>query len=166
MLMRIILHNIRSIYNVGSIFRTADAAGVEKIYLYGVTPSPLDRFKNPIQRFIKVSLGAEKTVVWEKIKQINALINKLKKDGFEIITLEQSKKSIPYYELEITSNRLKNLILILGNEVNGLPLAILKNSDKVLEIPMYGEKESLNVAMAFGVVAFGLLAKCYNSSKC
>jgi 23S rRNA (guanosine2251-2'-O)-methyltransferase len=157
--MIVILYNIRSLHNVGSIFRTADAAGVEKIYLCGITPAPIDEFGRPRLQLTKVSLGAEKYVKWEKVKSATRLIDKLKKENYKIFAIEQNKKSIPYYKVKISSNRLRlrpRVALVLGNEVKGLPLSILKRADKILEIPMYGKKESLNVAVAFGVVVFHL----------
>lgn len=150
-LMLVILHNIRSLHNVGSIFRTADAAGVKKIYLCGITPAPLDEMKRPIQQLTKVSLGAEKTVAWEKIKSTVAVINKLKKEGYRVLAVEQDKKSVPYNKIKINPEK---IALIVGNEVKGLPKSILKLSDKILEIPMYGKKESLNVSVTFGIVVF------------
>jgi len=157
--MIVILYNIRSLHNVGSIFRTADAAGVEKIYLCGITPAPIDEFGRPRLQLTKVSLGAEKYVKWEKVKSATRLIDKLKKENYKIFAIEQNKKSIPYYKVKISSNRLRlrpRVALVLGNEVKGLPLSILKRADKILEIPMYGKKESLNVAVAFGIVVFHL----------
>src|ERR1700735_4083821 len=93
----VILHDVRSAHNVGSIFRTADAAGVEKIYLCGITPAPIDRFKEVRPDFAKVALGAEKYVGWESVKTTTAAIRQLKKDGFQVFALEQSKRSTPYY---------------------------------------------------------------------
>ncbi|MFA5098834.1 MAG: TrmH family RNA methyltransferase [Candidatus Paceibacterota bacterium] len=155
--MIIILHNIRSLHNVGSIFRTADAAGVEKIYLCGITPAPIDSFGRPRQQLTKVSLGAEKYIEWEKVKSTSKLIDKFKKEKYKIFAVEQSKKSVPYYKLHTTNNKQRaKLALILGNEVKGLPPSILKHTDKILEIPMFGKKESLNVAVAFGIVVFKL----------
>jgi len=150
-----ILHNIRSLHNVGSMFRTADAAGIEKMYLCGITPTPLDRFGVVRQQVAKVALGAEKTVAWEAVRSTTALISKLKKEGYKVLAVEQAKNSTPYFKLK-TSN-LKQIALIVGAEVKGLSAAILKKCDKVLEIPMHGKKESLNVAVAFGIVIFGLL---------
>lgn len=152
--MIVILDNIRSVQNVGSIFRTADAAGVEKIYLCGITPEPIDSFGRPRRQFVKVSLGAEKYVKWEKIKSTGRLIDKLRKDGYKIWVVEQHQKSIPYYKLKTKSSKLKAIALVFGNEVRGLPPAILKKADKILEIPMRGKKESLNVAVAFGIVVY------------
>lgn len=153
-----ILHNIRSLHNVGSIFRTADAAGIEKLYLCGITPAPLDPFGKIRPQLAKVSLGAEKTVPWEKYSSTSRLIDKLKKEGFKILAVEQSPKSIPYYKGILRSAQ-DRLALILGNELRGLPPATLKKCDKILEIPMRGKKESLNVAVAFGIVVFRLLEK-------
>ncbi len=160
--MIVILHNIRSLYNVGSIFRTADAAGMEKIYLCGITPSPVDTFGKPRQQLTKVSLAAEKYVEWDASSRSTRatlkLLEKLKGEGYKIFAVEQSKKSVPYYELKTTNYKPKTKIaLVLGNEIKGLPLSILKRADKILEIPMRGKKESLNVAVAFGIVVFHLV---------
>ncbi len=152
----IILYNIRSLHNVGSIFRTADAANIKKIYLCGITPSPLDICGKTRTQLSKVSLGAEKYVEWEKINSTIRLINKLKKDKYKIFAIEQSKKSMPYYKLSKSYILNSKFCLILGNEIKGLPLSILKKANKILEIPMKGKKESLNVAVAFGIVVFHL----------
>ena len=154
--MVIILHNIRSLHNVGSIFRTADAAGVEKIYLCGITPTPIDSFGKPRQQLTKVSLGAERYIKWEKVKTTSKLINKLKKEKYKIFAVEQSKKSVPYYKIPRSYILNHKSALVLGNEVKGLSSSILKHSDKILEIPMFGKKESLNVAVAFGIIVFKL----------
>jgi tRNA G18 (ribose-2'-O)-methylase SpoU len=151
-----ILHNVRSLHNVGSIFRTADAAGIEKLYLCGITPTPLDQFGKIRPQLVKVSLGAEKTVPWEKFSSTSRLIDRLKKEGYKIFAVEQSKNSTPYYKgiLRSTQDR---LALIFGNELRGVASTVLKKCDKILEIPMRGKKESLNVAVAFGIVVFRLL---------
>lgn len=160
--MFLILHNIRSLHNVGSIFRTADAAGVEKIYLCGITPAPVDVFDKPRPQLTKVSLGAEKYVKWEKVGSAHSpqattrLIDKLRRDGYKIFAVEQNKKSIPYFSLKAKSYKLK-AVLVFGNEIKGLPTSILKRADKILEIPMRGGKESLNVSVAFGVIAFHII---------
>lgn len=152
--MIIILHSIRSLHNVGSIFRTADAVGVEKIYLCGITPAPVDTFGKLRPQLTKVSLGAEKAVEWERAKSTSRLVDRLKKNGYKIFAVEQSRKSIPYYKVRVGPK--DKVALVLGSEVNGLPPSVLKKADKIIEIPMAGRKESLNVAVAFGVVAFGL----------
>ncbi len=159
--MIVLLYNIRSLHNVGSIFRTADAAGVEKIYLCGITPAPFDELGRPRQQLIKVSLGAEKSVPWEKVKSTARLIDKIKNGpagrGYKIFAIEQSKKSIPYYKVKLSKSNLERAALVVGNEIKGLPSSILQRADKILEIPMRGKKESLNVAVAFGIITFSLL---------
>jgi tRNA G18 (ribose-2'-O)-methylase SpoU len=151
-----ILHDVRSVHNVGSIFRTADGAGLEKLYLCGITPTPVDRFKKIRPDFAKVALGAEKSVAWEFIENIGTFIKKLKKEGWTILVLEQSKKSIPYYLATdvFWNDRHQKAALVVGNEVGGIPPVILKLADAILEIPMLGEKESLNVSVAFGIAAY------------
>jgi tRNA G18 (ribose-2'-O)-methylase SpoU len=147
-----VLHNIRSLHNVGSIFRTADAAGVAKLYLCGITGVPLDRFGNIRPEVAKVALGAEKTVPWEKRRMALAVIKELKAAGYKIFALEQGKGSVPYDKVKVSGKA----ALVLGNEVKGLPPAVLKVADKVVEIPMRGVKESLNVSVAFGIAVFAL----------
>jgi len=150
----VVTHNVRSIHNVGSIFRTADAVGAEKIYLCGITPAPIDRFKKVRADFAKVALGAEKSVVWESATSAPILARRLKKEGYKIYAVEQSKRSIPYYRARVRDDA--RVALIVGNEVDGLPPSVLNQADQILEIPMQGMKESLNVAIAFGIVAFSL----------
>jgi len=150
--MVIILENIRSVFNVGSIFRTADAAGVKKIYLCGITPEPVDRFGKIRPQFAKVSLGAEKTVEWEYNKSCANVLCDLKKEKYKIYAVEQDKKSIPYFKVKKTD--LDKVALIFGNEVDGISKNILKRADKILEIPMSGKKESLNVSVAAGIAIF------------
>ena len=157
--MVVILHNVRSTHNVGSIFRTADAAGCEKIYLCGITPAPVDRFGRVNEKVSKVALGAERWIAWEKVGQIIRLIDKIKKEGYKIFAVEQSSRSLPYQKIKLSKKDLAKTALVVGNEIKGLPPAILRRADKVLEIPMRGKKESLNVAVAFGVVAFNLINK-------
>jgi len=141
----VILWNIRSIFNVGSIFRTADAVGVDKIYLCGYTPTP---DKEP--KMAKTALGAEKTVPWEKCKQITPLIKKLKKDGVRIAAIELHKKSKNLFEYKPTAP----VALIFGHERNGVGSTALALADDILEIPMRGKKESLNVSVAAGIVLY------------
>lgn len=156
-----ILDNIRSIHNVGSIFRTADAVGLEKIYLCGVTPAPLDRFSKVRAQFAKVSLGALKTVQWEQCASTARLISRLKKEGFVVCALEQSPKSAPYNRIPSRFS-FEKIALMVGGEVRGLSPALLKKADHILEIPMHGKKESLNVSVAFGIAAFALREKRKN----
>ena len=157
-----ILHNIRSLHNVGSIFRTADAAGIENLYLCGITPAPVDRFGVVRPQIAKVALGAERSVAWGKTRSASKLIDELKHKGFDVFAIEQDKKAIPYYKLKAARHMPSaKIALFVGAEVKGLPQALLKKCDKILEIPMYGKKESLNVAVAFGIVAFHLISSVH-----
>ena len=148
----LILHDIRSNHNVGSIFRTADGAGVAKIWLTGYTPAPVDEFKRVNSEIAKTALGAEDSVLWEKQENILKLIEELKKNGYQIWALEQNKKSVDYREARLTGKT----ALIVGNEVGGIEPEILDRCDQAIEIPMRGSKESLNVAVATGVAVFQL----------
>lgn len=154
-----ILHNIRSVHNVGSIFRTAYGAGVEKIYLCGITPAPYDKFGRIRSDFVKVSLGAEKRVAWECRNSTARLIGELRAKGFIIFAVEQSKNSVLYKTIRLSKSDLKRTAVVFGNEVKGISPAILKHADKILEIPMRGRKESLNVSVAFGIIAYHFLNK-------
>lgn len=149
----LILNNIRSVENVGAMFRTADAGGVYKIYLVGYTPAPIDRFGRKRKDLAKSALGAEEFVVWESVKTILPLIKKLKKDGFQIIAIEQDSKSVDYKKVKALS---KNAF-IMGAEVEGIPKEVLKQCDIIAEIPMVGKKESLNVSVSLGIALFRIL---------
>lgn len=150
---RILLHNIRSTHNVGSLFRTADAAGVSHIYISGYTPTPLDQFNRKRKDIAKVALGAEDSVKWSNAGNIKNLIAQLKIDGFSVVALEQSNTSVDYKKVKIGNK----ILMIVGNEVKGMSSELLKCADVVAEIPMKGEKESLNVSVAFGIALFQLL---------
>jgi len=149
----VILHNIRSVENVGAMFRTADAAGINKIYLTGYTPAPLDRFGRKRKDLAKSALGAEEFVAWETKKSILSLLVKLKKEKYFVIAIEQDKNSVNYKKVK---PKAKNAFIV-GAEVTGIPKNILKKCDIIAEIPMRGKKESLNVSVALGVVLFRLL---------
>lgn len=149
----LILNNIRSAQNVGSLFRTADAAGIDKIYLIGITPTPKDRFGKPNNDIKKTALGAENSILYEYKKTILPLIKRLKKEGYKIISIEQSDTSVDYKKVK----KFNKNVFILGNEVEGLPKNVLRESDVVAEIPMKGIKESLNVSVAGGIFLFRIL---------
>lgn len=152
----LILHNIRSAYNVGAIFRTADAVGVKKIFLCGYTPCPtIDHRLSTNDKIHKTALGAEKSVPWEQYKQTWRLLKRLKDNGLWLIALEQAKNSKNIFAHKPPQNR--NIALILGNEVRGLSGKILNYVDEIMEIPMYGKKESLNVSVAAGIVLYQLI---------
>lgn len=142
----VLLNNIRSLYNVGSIFRTADAAGVEKIWLAGITGRP-GTARSKIE---KTALGAEKSVPWEYRQSAVSIIRELKAKGYEIVFLEQMKESISY---ELFEPR-PPVCLVLGNEITGVDDEMLSLCDRAIEIPMAGLKNSLNVTVAFGVAAY------------
>ena len=146
----VVLDNIRSVHNVGSIFRTSDALGVNKIFLCGCTPTPRDRFGRDRKDLAKVALGAEKSIEWEYSESTESAIKKLKKESVQIIALEQAENSVDYKKIKIK----KDSAIILGEEVKGLSKTILNLVDIVAEIPMRGIKESLNVSVAFGVAGF------------
>ncbi|MFA5888889.1 MAG: TrmH family RNA methyltransferase [Candidatus Paceibacterota bacterium] len=149
----VLLHNIRSTHNVGSIFRTSDALGITKIYLSGFSPTPVDKFGKPRKDITKVALGGEKNISWEYSKNPEKIIKKLKKSNYQIIGLEQTKNSQDYKKVKIKSPTL----FIVGNEVEGVERKILSLCDVLVEIPMKGKKESLNVSVAFGVALFRIL---------
>lgn len=150
--MVLILDNIRSVQNVGSIFRTADGAGVEEIVLAGYTPAPIDRFGRARNDFVKASLGAEKTVAWRSVPSVTEAIQECKEKGYEVVAVEQDKRAIDYREYKPK----ERIAFILGNEVDGLSHETLSACDVVIEIPMMGMKESLNVSVAAGVILFGI----------
>ena len=149
----LVLHNIRSLYNVGAIFRTAEGLGVKKIYLTGYTPEPYDLFGKIRKDFQKTALGAEKYLEWEKLRYIAVLLKRLKQEKIQIIALEQSKSSVNIKKFKPRGK----FALILGNEVRGVPKSVLKKCDKIIEIPMRGKKESLNVSVAAGIALWELL---------
>lgn len=159
----LILDNVRSVHNVGSIFRTADAVGVDKIILVGQTPSPIDRFGRERQDLHKVALGAEKNIKWEYVESKNFVnqIEGLKSNGFNMISLEQDRKSVDYKEINKILEKEKcengcNVAIVVGNEVDGVSREILEKSNHVVEIPMKGKKESLNVAVSTGIILYEL----------
>lgn len=148
----LILDNIRSAHNVGSAFRTADGAGVKKIYLLGTTASPSDRFGREVAEIKKTSLGASEMVPWEHIdnEDTEALLARIKSEGFEVVAVEQTAKSGSLYDFTPS----EKTCYIFGNEIDGVGQGILDKADKAIEIPMKGKKESLNVSVTVGIVLF------------
>jgi tRNA G18 (ribose-2'-O)-methylase SpoU len=141
----VVLDNIRSGYNVGSILRTSEFLGIKKIIGIGITPLP------PHKEVIKTSLGAEKNLDIGRYFRFKDAIKKLKKEKYVIVAIEQSKNSIPYYKFK---RKYKKIALVLGNELEGIKKEHLKFCDYILEIPKIGEiKESLNVSIAFSIVS-------------
>jgi tRNA G18 (ribose-2'-O)-methylase SpoU len=149
----LILDNIRSVYNVGSMLRTADAVGVTKVFMCGYTPMPIDRFGRKRLDIAKVALGAEETVCSEYVKDVAVLIKELKQADVCVVAVEQDRSSVPYN----TFCPKKPVALILGEETKGILPSTLALCDAIIEIPMNGKKESLNVSVTAGVVLFRLI---------
>ncbi len=143
----VVLDSIRSNYNVGSIFRTSDGAMIEKLYLCGYTPHP------PKKEILKTALGSTDSVDWEYVKDPKEVVIKLKEDGVRICALELTDKSKNYYE--VLQNDLP-LCIIVGNEITGVSQELINLCDYSIEIPQYGIKQSLNVAVAYGIAIYEL----------
>ncbi len=144
----VLLDNIRSLYNVGSIFRSADGARVRKLYLSGYTPHP------PRKEIEKTALGATATVPWEYIEDPLPTLEHLRSTGVRLCALEHTDGSIPYFDV---SREAFPLCLIIGNEISGVSKRIIDICDMAIDIPMFGMKQSLNVSVAFGIAVYGLL---------
>ena len=142
----VVLNNIRSLHNVGTIFRTADGAGVEKIWLCGITGYP------PQSGIAKTALGAEEHVPWEYREDILGLLKELKVKGYQIVLLEQMQGSVSHEVFKAKSP----VCLVIGNEVDGVTDSLQNLSDAAIEIEMDGIKNSLNVAVAFGIAVYQL----------
>ena len=145
-------HNIRSMYNVGSLFRSADAFDIHELWLSGITPNP------PRPEISKTALGAEETVTWRYIEELDKSIGELKSQGFTICGLEQTFGSISINSYKPESSK---ICLILGNEVTGIDDEIISLIDHFLEIPQFGEKHSLNVSVAAGIGIYAFFDKLY-----
>ena len=149
--------NIRSSENIGSIFRTSDAIAADKVFLCGISGTPaFTAGRPPSEKIAKTALGAEKNVPWEYYSQTWRLIEKLKKEGVFIVCLEQTGESLSYEKFSPRSP----LALVLGNEVKGVSGSVLERADAVVHVPMYGQKESLNVAVAVGIALYHV--RCRN----
>ena len=140
----IVLDNVRSRSNVGSIFRTADAFLTEAIYLCGITSSP------PNREIQKTALGATESVIWKYFSETSAAINELKEKGYKIIAVEQAEGSVELQNLQLESNR--KYALVFGHEVNGVEQDIVNLCDMCVEIPQFGTKHSFNIAISVGIV--------------
>lgn len=144
----ILLDNVRSLHNVGSAFRTADAFRIEKIYLTGITGTP------PHREIHKTALGATESVDWQYFENPAEVIQTLKSEGYRIIAIEQTTESSPLQNFTPQEN--ERLCLVFGNEVNGVSDEVIALSDVALEIPQHGTKHSLNVSVCLGVVVWEL----------
>jgi len=143
----VILDSIRSSYNVGSIFRTSDGVMIEKLFLCGYTPHP------PKKEVLKTALGSQDSVAWEYVKNPKEVVRKLKEQGIKICALELTEASIPNYKF---GKENFPMAIIVGNEITGVSQDLLDMCDMSIEIPQYGIKQSLNVAVAYGVAIFDL----------
>lgn len=144
------LDNVRSLHNVGSAFRTADAFRVEKIYLTGITGTP------PHREIYKTALGATDSVSWAYQENAGALVQQLKADGYCIIAIEQTTESTPLHQFTPPPGK---LCLVFGNEVNGVSDEVIALADFALEIPQHGTKHSLNVAVCMGIILWDIYRK-------
>jgi tRNA G18 (ribose-2'-O)-methylase SpoU len=145
----ILLHDVRSMYNVGAFFRTADGAGLERLLLSGITARP------PKNEISKTALGAEDRVAWEAIDDLPGTLSKLRKDGFEIAAIETSNRAVDIFDWLPSFP----VCVMFGHEVDGIPANLLDACDTHVRIPMLGLKHSLNVASAGAIVMYELLRK-------
>lgn len=149
----VVLDNIRSLNNVGSVFRTSDAFLIEKIYLCGITATP------PNKEIHKTALGATESVDWEYVEDTLELVNKLKLDNIKVLAIEQAENSTKLNEFYPKENQ--KYAVIMGNEVKGVQQDVVNASDLCLEIPQLGTKHSLNISVTTGVVLWDLFQKIY-----
>lgn len=147
----IILDDIRSLHNIGSVFRTADAFLIEKIYLCGITATP------PNKEIHKTALGATETVAWEHHTDVVSVIQNLKKDGVKVYAIEQVEKAI--FLQDFHTNTTEKYALVFGNEVFGVNQEAITYCDGTIEIPQLGTKHSLNIAVSAGIVVWDLFKK-------
>ncbi len=148
---KVILHDIRSMHNVGSVFRSADAFGISEIILSGYSPTP------PRDEITKTAIGAEEFVNWRYVEDVLNEIENLKKSGYRIIGLEQTNDSISMMDLNIEPEQ--KICIVMGNEVSGIDNQLLPLIDTFVAIPQFGQKHSLNVSVATGVTFYALLDK-------
>lgn len=152
----VLLDNVRSLYNVGSIFRTSDGAMIKKLYLCGFTPHP------PRKEIEKTALGATQSIPWEYQRDARDLLVNLKRGGIKVCVLELTTSSVPYYEIKKDDFP---LCLVIGNELTGVSKDIVEIADLAIEIPMFGIKHSLNVAVAYGIALFELSRICRQNNR-
>ena len=146
----LIIEHVRSAYNVGAMFRTADGAGVQKIFLVGYTPAPIDRFGRIQTEISKTSLGASETIAWQAVATTAEIIPELKAQGCTVVAVEQSAQSISIKDFKVPDH----VAYVMGSEVVGVESATLDLVDQVVDIPMLGSKESLNVSVAAGIIMY------------
>lgn len=147
-----ILDSVRSSHNVGAIFRTADAVGITKIYLTGYTPTPTDRFGRPNEKLLKTALGATGTVPWEVASDVVALVHSLQLAGVLVVAVEQGPRATSLFTTSLPTTQ--PVAFVFGNEIDGVSSEVLATADVVVDLPMLGMKESLNVAVTAGIVLY------------
>lgn len=148
----VVLENIRSLHNVGAVFRTADAASIEKLFLCGITGSP------PAPDIAKTALGAQMSVPWEYHKSSIEVVSMLREEGFQIFAVEQTDESVWFWNMSYP----EKVALVFGYEIEGISNEVLQLCDGSIEIPMLGYKGSLNISVACGIVLFDVLGKRMN----
>lgn len=147
----IILDDVRSLHNIGSVFRTSDAFLIEKIYLCGITATP------PNKEIHKTALGATETVAWEYQKEVLTVIDQLKAEEISVFAIEQVENSVMLNDFEIEKG--KKYALVFGNEVKGVSQQAIEKCDGVIEIPQLGTKHSLNISVSAGIVVWDIFKK-------
>lgn len=153
----VVLDNIRSLHNIGSVFRTADAFRLESIYLCGITATP------PHPEMHKTALGAEFTVDWHRVENTVEAVDNLRREGYIVFSIEQCEHSIMLNDIELDPDR--KYAVVMGNEVKGVQQEVIDHSDGCIEIPQYGTKHSLNVSVTAGIVIWDLFNKLFISYK-
>lgn len=151
----VVLDNVRSMHNIGSIFRTADGFAVEQVCLCGITAQP------PHREIEKTALGATQSINWVYYTDPMQAVEQLRLDGYKIIAVEQAAESTMLNEFEVTEG--EKYALIFGNEVNGVSEEVMKNIDACIEIPQFGTKHSFNIVISAGIVLWDLFSKMVNS---
>ena len=146
------LENVRSAENVGAMFRTADAFGVAELWCVGYTPLPRDRFERANSKIAKTALGAERTLPWKHFVSSEEAIHNARTQGMKMYALEQTEMSLPLTSLRTE----ENVVVVVGNEVEGVSQEVKEKADAIYEIPMHGTKESLNVSVACGIALYAL----------
>lgn len=152
---KVILHNIRSLHNVGSMFRSSDAFGISELILSGYTPLP------PRSEITKTAIGAEEFVQWSNWDNLEEMVQSLKNDGYTLIGLEQTDKSIALPDFD--AKAYDKICLVMGNEITGIDDQLIPHIKEFISIPQYGQKHSLNVSVAAGVMLYAMLEKLWDS---
>jgi tRNA G18 (ribose-2'-O)-methylase SpoU len=152
----IVLDNVRSLHNVGSAFRTADAFLIEKIFLTGITGTP------PHREIEKTALGATSSIDWEYVENSEVAVSRLKQQGYSIVAVEQTNESLPLQEFKPKAK--SKLCLVFGNEINGVSDEVIALTDTAIEIPQAGTKHSLNISVCLGIVVW-TISQLYHQDK-